>query len=225
MDFVKSLQRDKISQMVKDLGVDIDVDVTPAKVVFMTLLRSTGREGIGKLLSYLEKSDFFEAPASTKFHGNYEGALCVHSLGVAALLLEKNKSLDLGLTTSNCLIAGLLHDLCKTNFYTTTSRNMKINGRWESVNSYLVDDQFPLGHGEKSAMMAMQYISLKKPELMMIRWHMGPFSGANDYDFNNAVNFMPEIMAMYTADSETTALMEITLKPEEGIKLPPEKII
>ena len=91
MDFVKSLQKDKISQMVKDLGVDVDVDVTPAKVIFMALLRSTGREGIEKLLSYLEKSDFFEAPASTKFHGNYKGALCVHSLGVAALLLEKNK--------------------------------------------------------------------------------------------------------------------------------------
>lgn len=43
---------------------------------FIELLRSTKREGIEKLIDFLEKTDFFTAPASTRFHSSYEGGDC-----------------------------------------------------------------------------------------------------------------------------------------------------
>ena len=50
---------------------------------FIYLLKNTKRENIDKLIEWLEKeTDFFSAPASTKYHLNYEGGLLVHSLNV-----------------------------------------------------------------------------------------------------------------------------------------------
>ena len=52
------------------------------KEEFIELLKSTNRDGIDKLLAWIEKSDFYKAPASTRFHGSYEGGLLEHSLNV-----------------------------------------------------------------------------------------------------------------------------------------------
>ena len=50
---------------------------------FLTLCRNNiHRDGLEDLLSWLQKSDFFTAPASTKYHGAYEGGLCEHSMDV-----------------------------------------------------------------------------------------------------------------------------------------------
>ena len=38
------------------------------------------REGAKELLDWLKKTDFFVAPASTKFHSAVAGGLCYHSL-------------------------------------------------------------------------------------------------------------------------------------------------
>ena len=101
------------------------------------------REGADKLLEYLlsPASDFFTAPASTRYHGNYEGGLCEHSLNVYDALVDilaRPRVKDLyGISYSDesIAIAALLHDLCKVNFYKVSSRNVKNEqGRWEAAN-------------------------------------------------------------------------------------------
>ena len=115
------------------------------------------REGADKFLEYLcEKTDFFTAPASTRFHGAYDGGLLEHSLNVYECLCDQIKHSKFcskyGFTFSeeSLAIAALLHDVCKTNFYKTEMRNVKKNGVWESVPYYTIEDNLPYGHGEKS---------------------------------------------------------------------------
>ncbi len=150
------------------------------KAEFCDLLRSTNRPNIGKLISWLEtETDFFSAPASTKTHGSYEGGLLIHSLSVYRILLNFTKNIE-NADKNSVIIAGLLHDLCKTNFYIKSVRNVKIPGerRWEEVEVYTIDDTLPLGHGEKSVYMAMKFIDLTDEEAMAIRWHMGGYDDA-----------------------------------------------
>ena len=62
------------------------------KEKFIELLKSTNRPGIEDLISFLEKTDFFTAPASTRFHGSFEGGLVEHSLKVYEILDYKAKN-------------------------------------------------------------------------------------------------------------------------------------
>lgn len=150
------------------------------KQQFIELLRSTKREGIESLISWLcDETDFFTAPASTKTHGAFEGGLLVHSLSVYRVLNNFSKNIK-NVKSDAIIISALLHDLCKTNFYTKQIRNVKIPGerRWEEVEVYAIEDTLPLGHGEKSVYMAMKYIDLTDEEAMAIRWHMGGYDDA-----------------------------------------------
>lgn len=150
------------------------------KEEFVKLLESTGRENMHRLLAWLEnETDFYTAPASTKSHGAYEGGLLVHSLSVYRILANFTKNLP-GVKKESVIISGLLHDLCKVNFYIKTVRNVKIPGekRWEEVQGYGIEDTLPLGHGEKSVYMAMRFIQLTEEEAMAIRWHMGGYDDA-----------------------------------------------
>ena len=146
------------------------------KEQFIQLLRQTEREGIERLIDFLEKTDFFTAPASTRFHGSYEKGLVEHSLKVYEILKEKvkNSSIDLEISEDSVIIIALLHDICKANFYKVDYRNAKnALGVWEKVPYYAVDDTIPYGHGEKSVMMISEYIKLTVEEKYCIRWHMG----------------------------------------------------
>jgi len=150
------------------------------KEQYIDLLRSTEREGIENLIRWLEdETDFFTAPASTKTHGSYEGGLLIHSLSVYRVFCNFAKNLQ-NARKDSLIIAALLHDLCKVNFYTKEIRNRKIPGerRWEEVEVYAINDTLPLGHGEKSVYMAMKYIQLTDEEAMAIRWHMGGYDDA-----------------------------------------------
>ena len=105
------------------------------KEEFLNLLKSVQREGIEKLITYLEKTDFFKAPASTRFHGNYEGGLLEHSLNVYHLLKEKVSqkpySEVISASDDTIILITLLHDICKTNYYTVDYRNKKnADGVW-----------------------------------------------------------------------------------------------
>ena len=144
------------------------------------------REGADKLLDYLcEKTDFFSAPASTRFHGAYEGGLLEHSLNVYECLCDqvKNsrfcKKYGFEFSEESLAIAALLHDICKTNFYKTEMRNVKKNGVWESVPYYTIEDNLPYGHGEKSVYIINGYMRLTREEAFAIRFHMG-FSKEED---------------------------------------------
>ena len=137
------------------------------KEEFIKLLQETNREGMDKLIEFLEASDFFKAPASTRYHGNWEGGLLEHSMKVYEILKTKTEDSD------SVKIVGLLHDICKTNYYKTDYRNAKVNGNWEQVPYYTVEDNIPFGHGEKSVMMLSEFIKLTPEEKYAIRWHMG----------------------------------------------------
>ncbi len=146
------------------------------KEEFINLLKSTGREGMNDLLNFIEKTDFFVAPASTKYHGNYEGGLLEHSMKVYEILKHKvqNSIIDIDVKDDTIIIIALLHDICKANYYKTDYRNAKNErGEWEKVPYYTVDDTIPYGHGEKSVMMLTEYLKLTSEEKYCIRWHMG----------------------------------------------------
>ena len=176
------------------------------------------REGADKLLAYLENSDFFTAPASTRYHGNYEGGLCQHSLNVYDALVDilnrprVKEVYGIQYSDESIAIAALLHDLCKVNFYKTSYRNVKDEtGRWQSVPYYTIEDTLPYGHGEKSVYIANGFIRLSREEAMAIRWHMG-FSGTEDTRMvGKAFAKYPLAFALSVADMEATYFLE-----EEG---------
>lgn len=173
------------------------------------LLRSTGREGIESVISFLESSDFFTAPASTKYHSSFEGGLADHSMNVYQIFCHKNKVFKLGLPEDTLIICGLLHDICKTNFYKKGSRNVKENGQWVAKEVWEVDDKLPLGHGSKSVILLQQHIVLTPFEIAAILWHMGAWEGKdNSMSLGNAMNLYPGIVALQTADMESSYLIE-----------------
>lgn len=203
---------------------------------YESLLKSTSRDGIDKLIEFIRKSDFYTAPASTKFHNCHEGGLLEHSLNVFDCLYNKVKSTDVfkkALSDSakefwdtdefekTIVIVALLHDLCKMFMYEVEMKNKKIysdhgskkdsQGRfdWESVPGYTVNDRVPYGHGEKSVMMIEQFIALTKEERFAIRWHMGFTEPKENWNtLNAAIRMYPLILAVHEADLEATYMLE-----------------
>ena len=174
------------------------------KEEFIKLLKETNREGIDKLIDFLEGSDFFEAPASTRYHGAWKGGLAEHSMKVYEILKTKTQDSD------SVKIVALLHDVCKTNFYKTDYRNVKNNGVWEQVPYYTVDDTIPYGHGEKSVMMVSEFIKLTPEEKYAIRWHMGFTEPKELYGtISEAYKKYPLALLMHEADLEATYFYDI----------------
>lgn len=174
------------------------------------------REGSDKLLEFLENSDFFTAPASTRFHGAYEGGLLRHSLNVYECLvsyLSRGRVKDqykLEVSAESAAISALLHDVCKVNFYTISYRNSKNEktGQWEKLPYYTIHDTLPYGHGEKSVYMISGFMRLTRDEAMAIRWHMG-FSGIEDKGtIGAALEQYPLAFALSVADMEASYFIE-----------------
>jgi len=184
---------------------------------FEKLLLETKRLGIESLLEFIRKSDFYSAPASTRFHGAHEGGLLEHSLNVFDCLAEKKASDNaiwhkalVNVQSESIIISSLLHDLCKTYFYITEMRNKKNEqGQWEQVPFYSVNDLIPYGHGEKSVMMIEEYIKLLPAERYAIRWHMGSYEPKELWNtLGTAMEKYPLVLALHEADMEATYLLE-----------------
>jgi hypothetical protein len=206
-------------------------EIQANKEKIISVLRKINRDNIEDLINYLESTDFFAAPASTKYHGAYSGGLAEHSLHVWYLLQHKNKYYRLNLSNETIDIVALLHDVCKINFYGKEMKNVlkgkkkvmknkKVDGKWaeveEEINDWqeeeaiVVNDQFPIGHGEKSVITLLRYIQLTDLEISMIRWHMGGYVPRDEYrDLDNAVNLYPAIIALHAADLESAHLLKI----------------
>lgn len=161
------------------------------------------RDGADKLLEWLESSDFFVSPASTKFHSNYVGGLCDHSVNVFKRLKnlvvaeygenywehfkDKDASSSKQKADESLAIMGLLHDVCKIGTYKVEYKNVKVycengskvdNGgrfEWESQPYFTVQEELPYGHGEKSVYELSAFIKLSREEAMAINWHMGGY--------------------------------------------------
>ncbi|MDR0946224.1 MAG: HD domain-containing protein [Ruminococcus sp.] len=168
-----------------------------------------------KFLCDEKLSDFFTAPASTRFHGSYAGGLCQHSLNVYYCLCdylsrERTKKLyRMNFTDETVAIAALLHDVCKVNFYKVDYRNAKNDsGVWEKVPYYTIDDKLPYGHGEKSVYMISGFMTLTREEAFAIRYHMG-FSNTDDKNsVSAAFEKFPLSLALSTADMEASYFID-----------------
>lgn len=192
-------------------------DIEKNKEEFIEIYRANiTREGSDKLLDYLiNKCDFFISPASTRFHGSYDGGLAQHSLNVYHCLKDylsrpRVKELyKMSYSEETIAISALLHDLCKTDTYKRDFRNVKNEaGVWERVPTYRTEDELPYGHGEKSVYMISGFMRLTREEAMAIRWHMG-FSGPEDNNLvGRALEKYPLAFALATADMEASYFLE-----------------
>jgi hypothetical protein len=188
---------------------------------FTNLLMSTKRSGIPELITYLtSETDFFQCPASSNNHGNYKYGLLEHNLTVYENLVAIVLLFKLDIKPDTLIITGLLHDLCKANFYKPDTRNVKNEqDQWEKVPYYSIDDETPLGHGEKSALILQQYVKLTMEEIMAIRWHMAGYDDAaknysSGLSLNNAMNKYPIIAALHMSD---LAAVNFKKKNEGGV--------
>ena len=181
------------------------------KEEFINLLKSTNREGMEKVIDFLEKSDFFTAPASTRFHGSYEKGLLEHSMKVYEILKDKLNKNDMHINDDTVKIVALLHDICKTNYYKVDYRNAKNEmGEWVKVPYYTVEDTIPYGHGEKSVMMLTEFIKLTNEEKYAIRWHMGFTEPKENYQYIGiAYKKYPLALMLFEADLEATYMYDI----------------
>ena len=190
------------------------------------------RPGMDKLMNFIRRSDFYTAPASTKYHLSCEGGLLQHSLNVLDALREMLRKENDGknedgsprikyhyavagrfvctFPEETLILVALLHDVCKTYFYSVSTRNVKNEqtGKWEKAPYYTVMDKMPLGHGPKSAMIVKQYIELTSAEMYAIWWHMGFSDTADTQTLAAALRQYPLLWALHTADVAATYFME-----------------
>ena len=141
------------------------------------------RDGIENLMEWLEnETDFFKAPASTRYHGSYEGGLLEHSLNVYdRLVWEVEKLIGLGweeiYSPETIAIVALFHDLCKIDRYVLVEKWRKdSDGQWESYDAYDYNrEKAEMGHGAQSVFYLQKFIQLSEAEAQAIYWHMGAY--------------------------------------------------
>lgn len=186
-----------------------EIKCTMLKERFMELWdQIEDRPGLSNCLRWLEEeTDFFTAPASTKFHGAEPGGLCAHSINVCEALFKLLDVFDpyggTGIDYSSIILVALLHDVCKTNFYTETTRRQKdASGKWTEVRTYMIEDALPMGHGEKSLYQLLQTgLKLTDEEAAAIRWHMGAHHATdNKKTLDDAFQKYPLVLFLHLAD-------------------------
>lgn len=194
--------------------VNQNTNIDGLKKRFIKVCGSIDRPGMCDLMSWLERSDFYIAPASTRFHGNYPGGLLEHSLNVYDKLTEfVSRYPELEISAETVAIVALFHDLTKANYYTCGTRNVKDEetGKWYKEPFYKTDDKHPIGHGEKSVIILQNFIRLTWEEIYAIRWHMGGFDCAvkgGDFGMSRAFEICPLAVMTHLADMEATYLVE-----------------
>ena len=193
----------------------VDIEETQEKFVGI-FTKHIKREGSDNLLDWLITTDFFTAPASSKFHSAYEGGLCEHSINVfnryvKLLTMEYGEDFTSKISMESVAIIALLHDLCKVNFYKTEYRNVKVDGQWVQVPYYTIEDTLPYGHGEKSVYIISGFMKLTREEAMAINWHSGGFDDrvrGGSYGMSEAYYKFPTAMLFHSADIMATYLDE-----------------
>lgn len=164
---------------------------------YIKAVTSTGREGIDNFLTWLDTTDFYISPASTKYHGSYKGGLLVHHLNVINLGVAKLRAYKVFCPAcaeqeliNSYILSAACHDLCKVDIYKPVY--YKIGENKGELKEYKVEDTsgLNLGHGEKSAVMAlMAGLKLIPEELSAIRWHMGLWDAGARENYPSGYSF------------------------------------
>lgn len=195
-------------------------DINESRARFEKLLRDTNRENIDYVIEDLDSWGFFKAPASSQGHGAYPGGLLEHSLNVYDAAMEARKAmldlrpdLEADLDPDNIAIAALLHDVCKADFYRLVKKKRRNEvGQYEEFEQYEIhDENFPVGHGEKSVILLLQSgLDLKDEEIYAIRWHMGPWNLSRDDEkfYRQAGKASPLQPLIHAADTLASAIVE-----------------
>ena len=162
-----------------------------------------------RFCDFLDNEGFFTAPASTKYHGAYEGGLFDHSLCVYKNLKNITQRMELTWQRPESpFIIGMFHDLCKYDQYKKV---------FESVVEYQIGDNHMLvpeekyhyeyntdtllkGHGSKSVMILSRFLSLTEEEMVCIRYHMGAYEKEEWAEFDKAIRMYPNTLWTHTAD-------------------------
>lgn len=174
------------------------------------------RDGKEQLKDYLSKSDFFTAPASSKYHCAFEGGLCLHSIYTYKRLLsiiqnEFKENWQQKYSPETIAVCGLLHDLCKIEYYKADLRNKKVDGEWVQEPYYKCEEVLPYGHGEKSVYIINGFIRLTREEALAINWHMGGFDyrvKGGSYSLSETFAKFPLALYLHTADLLATYVDE-----------------
>lgn len=184
------------------------------KETVLELLHSVKRRNMDSLIDWLgNKTDYFVAPASVRYHGSYKGGLVEHSYDVYQCflqLMETPQFKQHNFPMESVILISLLHDVCKTDFYFETTRNWKNpeTNQWEQVPYYEVIDSHPYGHGECSVMLISDHIKLSTEEKYAIRWHSGGFdkscAGGNTGIITDCFNMSPLCVCTHMADLMAT---------------------
>lgn len=177
---------------------------------FLSLCQTVHRDGIEDLLSWLDESDFYTCPASTKYHGAYIGGLLQHSLNVYDEMKRIMKAYpEIVVPEESVVVAALFHDLCKVSFYETERRNRKNEyGQWESYDAYIVKEKFCYGgHGSKSVFLIQHFMKLTPEEAVAINCHMGAYS-ENPQDVSRAYEQFPFAWLLHVADESAAYIKE-----------------
>ena len=209
------------------------IDKMLCKNTFLALYKTNiNRIGSDELLEWLDGSDFFEAPASSKYHLNVPGGLCMHSINVYARLkgvLDYAYGDNCPFNEETIAIVALLHDVCKANTYVLGWKNQKTYDVdkvcaadgwqrkcdalgefiWETVPQYTFDEQFVYGHGEKSVYLISKHMDLTEDEAVAIRYHMGPWRDGEKQDAGKAFERFPLAFWLHMADSMATFIDEV----------------
>lgn len=175
-------------------------DIENNRIYIKNLLRKTGRENIDALIEFLDSTDYFNAPASTKYHLNIPGGLALHSLNMYDALDLLNRHYGELLPHDSVVIVSLLHDLCKANIYHASMK--------EGERIYERRDSLPIGHGEKSVFLVSQFINLTEEELLLIRWHMGPYDPEFERNRTAIKDIFPYPKMSYLADDIASSISD-----------------
>ena len=191
--------------------------MNPKKEFISIFKEHIHRDGADKLLEYLlsEKSDFFTAPASTKFHGDYDMGLVTHSVNVYYCLkdyLSRARCLSeykMNYSNETIALVALLHDVCKITCYHKYLRNVKNEeGVWEQVAAFNFEDPEPFGHGEKSVFLISKFLRLTNEEAYAIRFHMGFSEEDSGRNAGKAFEKYPLALALNVADMEASYFVD-----------------
>lgn len=210
------------------------IDLAKNKAEFEDLARKyIKRDGLDKLLAWLETTDFYTAPASTRFHLSVEGGLCQHSLNVFHAMVRfaniywgkdpdsedaiyngPNTEVDGAFNMENIAVVALFHDICKANCYVKDFKNVKVNGQWQQQEYWRWEEQFVYGHGTKSVYIIQQYMRLYIDEAQAIRFHMGgkedQLSSNYERGFAEVFDHSKFAVMLYMADNWATFIDENT---------------